>query len=468
MKGTILVVDDEKNQREIIADFLTDHGFSVILASDGREALDLYTRDHIDLIISDFRMKHTDGVTLLKQIKEINPTTGVILVSAYGTVETAVEAMKHGADDFLAKPVNLEQLLGFVTRALQKSALVRENDELKKRLRERFRFDGIIGESSGMQEALNIAGRAARSQATILIRGASGTGKGLLANAIHLVGDRSSGPFIEINCAALSRGVLESELFGHERGAFTGADKSRQGRFELAHGGTLFIDEIGDVPLDIQVKLLNVLQSGTYMRVGGEKIQRTNARIIAATHRNLEDMISQGLFRQDLYFRLNVVSIVIPPLHERKMDIPLLIERMIERFARENNKDIRGFSPAAMDCLLRYSYPGNVRELENVVMRAIILTRDQIIEPDDLPMNMRLCGPENGPGTGIDDVEIGPLKLPLMVEQLERKVIIKALKTTSGVQTKAATILGITERNLRYKMMKYKITIDSVITKSDF
>jgi DNA-binding NtrC family response regulator len=453
MRGRFLVVDDEENQREMIAGFLGKRGHDVVTASDGDGAVEIFRARVFDVVITDYRMKGTDGVEVLRAVKEINPTVGVILVSAYGTVETAVEAMKEGAEDFLVKPIDLEQLEAMLQRALSHQAVVRENLELRERLAERYRFDQIIGESGTMQEAMNLAARVAKSKATVLIRGESGTGKGLLANAIHLTSDRRERPFIETNCAALSPGVLESELFGHEKGAFTGADRMRVGRFEQADRGTLFIDEVGDLPLPVQVKLLNVIQEEAFRRVGGNETLKVDVRIIAATHQDLEVMLEEGRFRQDLYFRLNVVSIAIPPLRERRSDIPLLVEHFVAKHAERNRKKIDGVSPEALGSMMRYSFPGNVRELENALERAVVLSRGTRVELEDLPPSIRHCG---GLGAA-PELEVGKATLPEMVEALEKRAIVRALEQTGGVRTRAAELLGISERNLRYKMEKYGV-----------
>jgi len=452
MKGSILVVDDEEHQREMVSGFLRRKGHRVAACSDGDSAVELVRNTSFDLIVTDYRMKGTDGLDLLKAVKNINPTIAVILISAYGTVETAVDAMKEGAVDFLVKPIDLEQLEALTQRALLHRAVVQENQELRKRLAERYRFDQIIGESGTMQEAVNLAARVAGSMATVLIRGESGTGKGLLANAIHLASDRAAKPFLTINCAALSPGVLESELFGHEKGAFTGADRMRIGRFEQADGGTLFIDEVGDLPLPVQVKLLNVIQERTFQRVGGNASIAADVRIIAATHQDLESMLEEGRFRQDLYFRLNVVSIVIPPLRDRRSDIPLLIEHFVRKHAQKNGKVMDGVSPQALDTLVRYAYPGNVRELENGLERAVVLSRGSLIEPEDLPPSIR-----HGGSVIKQEMEVGTVSLPEMVEGLEKRAIIQALEKTGGVRTRAAELLGISERNLRYKMERYHV-----------
>ncbi len=453
MRGRILVVDDEENQREMVSGFLRKRGHKVEAAADGDRAAEVARDRAFDVVVTDFRMKGRNGVAVLREVKEVDPTVGVILISAYGTVETAVEAMKEGAEDFLVKPINLDQLEALVQRSLSHRAVVRENRELRERLEERYRFDGIIGESGTFQEAVNLAARVAKSKATVLIRGESGTGKGLLANTIHLAGDRGEGPFLEINCAALSPGVLESELFGHEKGAFTGADRMRIGRFEQADGGTLFIDEVGDVPLPVQVKLLNVIQEESFQRVGGNERIGVDVRIIAATHQDLEAMLEQGRFRQDLYFRLNVVSIAIPPLRDRASDIPRLVEHFVEKHAVRNGKKVDGVSREALDCIMRYPYPGNVRELENALERAVVLCRGNSIEPEDLPPSIRNCGPAV-PGR---ELILGKATLPQMVEDLERRAVVRALEETGGVRTRAAELLGISERNLRYKMEKYRV-----------
>ena len=454
MRGNLLVVDDEENQREMVSGFLRRRGHKVATAGDGDRAVEAVRDKVYDVVVTDYRMKGTDGVGVLKAVKKINPTVGVILISAYGTVETAVEAMKEGAEDFLVKPINLEQLDALIQRALSHQAVVRENRELRERLAERYRFDQIVGESGTLQEAMNLAARVARSKATVLVRGESGTGKGLLANAIHLASDRAEGPFVEINCAALSPGVLESELFGHEKGAFTGADRTRIGRFEQADGGTLFVDEVGDVPLPVQVKLLNVIQEEALQRVGGNETVKVDVRILAATHQDLESMLEEGRFRQDLYFRLNVVSISIPPLRDRRSDIPLLVEHFVKKHAAKNERKIDGLSQEALDCIIRYPYPGNVRELENALERAVVLSRGRLVEKEDLPPSIRHCGP-SVPGR---DTGWGKATLPEMVEDLERRAIIRALEETGGVRTRAAERLGISERNLRYKMEKYRVT----------
>ena len=449
----IIVVEDEPSILSVLSTLLRSEGYEVEPTLGGDKATEKLKGDSFDLMISDIRMSPVDGMELLRYARKQAAGMAVIMVTAYGSVETAVEAMKEGAEDFLVKPINLEQLEALILRALSHQAVVRENRELRERLEERYRFDQIIGESGTFQEAMNLAARVAKSKAAVLIRGESGTGKGLLANAIHLTSDRAEGPFLEVNCAALSPGVLESELFGHEKGAFTGADRTRVGRFEQADGGTLFIDEVGDIPLPVQVKLLNVIQEEAFQRVGGNATVNVDVRIIAATHQDLEVMLEEGRFRQDLYFRLNVVSIAIPRLRDRTSDIPLLVEHFVGKHAERNGKQIDGVSREALDCIIRYPYPGNVRELENALERAVVLCRGTRIEVEDLPPSIRNCGPAV-PGR---ELEFGKATLPQMVEDLERRVIIRALEETGGVRTRAADLLGISERNLRYKMEKYQV-----------
>jgi len=366
-------------------------------------------------------------------------------MTAYGTIETAVAAIKGGAADYLTKPVNLDELLHRIAQVRERQRLIMENRELREALQERHRVEGIIGESGRMQEVLSLVRRVAGSDATILIQGESGTGKELIARAIHYASPRAGAPLVSVNCAALPETLLESELFGHEKGAFTGAVAARKGRFELADGGSLFLDEIGDLPLHLQVKLLRVLQEREFERVGSSRPVAVNVRLLAATHRDLEALVRAGRFRDDLYYRINVVSISLPPLRERREDIPLLLDHFVEKFSRRNGKRIGGLTREAREALLRYDYPGNVRELENLVERAVILTRDEVIGLEDLPLGVKEREGETS----------GETSLTVLVEGLERRMIREALARADGVQTQAAEILGISERVLRYKLKKY-------------
>ena len=386
------------------------------------------------------------GLDLLKAVHAINPETPVILITAFGTIETAVESLKQGATDYLTKPVHLEDLLHRIRLVSDRHRILTENRELREALRDRHRIEGIIGESGPMLEVISLVRRAAPSEATVLIRGESGTGKELIAKAIHFASPRASGPLVKVNCAALPESLLESELFGHEKGAFTGAVTSRQGRFELANGGTIFLDEIGDLPLHLQAKLLRVLQEREYEKVGSSRPVKVNVRILAASHRPLEELLKAGQFREDLYYRLNVVTILLPPLRERRSDLTLLIDHFLERFAAKNHKVIQGLTREARDTLLRYDYPGNVRELENIVERAVVLTRDDVIGGGDLPLMVqepKMVDPD------------GEISLTVAVEALERRMIREALARSDGVQTRAAELLGMSERALRYKLTKY-------------
>ena len=442
----ILLVDDEPVQREMIEGYLKRQGFKVLAAESAERALDLFRQEAFDLVLTDQKMAKMSGLELLQAVHAINPETPVILVTAFGTIEAAVAALKQGAIDYLTKPLNLDELLHRIRLVSERYRILNENRELREALQERHRIEGIIGESGPMLEVLSLVRRVASSEATVLIRGESGTGKELIAKAIHFGSPRASGPLVKVNCAALPEALLESELFGHEKGAFTGAISSRQGRFELANGGTIFLDEIGDLPLPLQAKLLRVLQEREYEKVGSSRPVAVNVRILAASHRALEDLIKAGQLREDLYYRLNVVTILIPALRERRSDITLLMDHFLRRYAEKNGKTIRGLTPDARDILLRYDYPGNVRELENIIERAVVLTRDDVIGSDDLPLT-------------VQESEIverdGEANLTAAVEALERRMIKDALARSDGVQTRAAELLGISERALRYKLIKY-------------
>jgi DNA-binding NtrC family response regulator len=441
-----LVVDDEPVQLEMISGFLRKQGFEVIAADSAEKALELFRQDAFDLILTDQKMANLSGLELLQAVHAINPETPVILVTAFGSVEAAVAALKQGAVDYLTKPLNLDELLYRIRQVCDRARILSENRELREALQDRHRIEGIIGESGPMLEVLSMVRRAAPSEATVLIRGESGTGKELIAKAIHFGSARAHGPLVKVNCAALPENLLESELFGHEKGAFTGAITSRQGRFEMAHGGTIFLDEIGDLPLHLQAKLLRVLQEREYEKVGSSRPVKVNVRILAASHRPLEALLKAGQLREDLYYRLNVVTILIPPLRERRSDVSLLIDHFLRRYAEKNGKTIRGLTPAGRDVLLRYDYPGNVRELENIIERAVVLARDDVIGSGDLPLTVQ--EPEIADGER-------EAHLTAAVEALERRMIRDAMARSEGVQTHAAELLGISARGLRYKLIKY-------------
>ncbi len=450
MSNKILIVDDEKSQRELLGGYLKKRGHAIHTAQHGQEALEILRQQAIDLVLTDMRMPELDGAELLKQIKALNPNIDVIMMTAYGSIEDATEAMKNGAVDYITKPVDLEQLDLTISRALEHKQLVSENKRLRQLVNERLSFEGIISTSPTMEQALNIAARVAPSPATVLITGESGTGKELVAKAIHYASNRRDQPFVAVNMAALSDNLVESELFGHEKGAFTGAQQQRQGRFETANHGTLFIDEVGDIPLNTQVKLLRVLQEQQIERIGSSTPFPINVRVLAATNQPLEERVKNGLFRQDLYYRLNVVKIHLPPLRQRREDIPVLADHFIRRYADQNQKQINGFSREAMDRLMKYDYPGNVRELENIIEQVVVLSRDEIIQVNDLPLNV-----QNTFQTDNHSLSNGTFKE--RVEAFEKKLISEALRKANGIQTRAADLLGMSERHLRYKLKKYNI-----------
>jgi DNA-binding NtrC family response regulator len=449
----LLIVEDEKPQREMLEGFLRRQGFSVSSVDGGEKALDAARREHFDLVLLDYKMPGMDGLQTLREMKKINPELAVVMMTAYGTVETAVQAMKEGAADYLAKPIDLEELLLLIEKVSDKILLQRENRELKERLQERYRFDQIVYASGKMEEVINLTGRVAESEATVLIRGESGTGKELIANAIHYSSPRANRPFIKVNCTALPENLLESELFGHERGAFTGAIQRRVGRFEQANTGTIFLDEIGDLSPSIQMKLLRFLQEKEFQRLGSNQTIKTDVRVMAATSRDLEEGLRRGIFREDLYYRLNVITIFLPPLRERREDIPLLIDHFLQKYCQKNRRSIPKVSKEARDLLLKYTYPGNVRELENIIERSVVISRGDIITIRDLPFQVREGLEEaalglEGKGQSLNDALSG----------MERDLLVKALDEQGGVQTKAARSLGISERVLRYKMKKYGLS----------
>jgi two-component system NtrC family response regulator len=444
----VLVVDDEPAQRELVAGFLRKHGFDVVEAGSGRDAVARFKQEPFDLVLTDQRMPDLSGLEVLEAVRSTSPETAVVIITAYGTIETAVSAVKAGAADYLTKPLNLDDLLHRVHRVRERQHLVAENRELREALAERHRVEGIIGDSGRMQEVLSLVRRVAPSDATVLIRGESGTGKELIARALHYASPRAAGPLVKVNCAALAESLLEAELFGHEKGAFTGAVASRKGRFELADGGSIFLDEIGDLPPHLQVKLLRVLQEREFERVGSSRPIKVDVRLLAATHRNLEALVREGRFREDLYYRINVVTIALPPLRERREDLPPLIEHFLRVFAGKNGKTVRGLTREAREALLRYDYPGNIRELENLMERAVVLTRDDVIGVEDLPLALEAPAPTSGEDAG----------LIAAVEGLERRMIREALAEADGTQTRAAELLGISERVLRYKLKKYGLS----------
>ncbi len=442
----VAVVEDEPIQRTMLVASLGEAGWVVTGFSSAEEFLARLEGEGFDVVITDLRLPRMDGVELLRQARRIDPELPFIVVTAYASVETAVQAVKAGAYGYLRKPVDVEELHVMVHRAAAERRIREENRSLREQLKERYSITGIIGNSPRMQEVFSLIARVSASTATVLITGESGTGKELVARAIHLHSQRASGPFVAVNCAALPEMLLEAELFGHERGAFTGALTTRIGRFEAADGGTLFLDEIGDVSLGTQAKLLRFLQERTFERLGSNRQISTDVRIIAATNKDLEALMRQGSFREDLYWRLNVVTISLPPLRERKEDLAALIEHFVDHYARLNRKQISGFSREFFQALFRYDFPGNVRELEHLVERAVVLTRGPMLTLEDLPPYVG--GPVRTPDTSTG-------RLRDVLQSVERSLIQRALEDAGFVQTAAAQRLGISERMLRYKMKKY-------------
>jgi DNA-binding NtrC family response regulator len=449
----ILIMDDEASERDRIADYLTQKKYDVLAVASVQEAMDAVKRERFDAFVTDCNIPGVDALRTSDEARRINPDMAVIIMTAYGTIETAVKAIKAGAYDYLPKPIDLEQLVMLIERISERRDLIQENTELKELLIDRYKFDEIVSTSHAMEEVLNMAGRVAASSATVLLRGESGTGKELLAKAIHYHSPRANAPLIKVNCAALPETLLESELFGHEKGAFTGATARRTGRFEAADRGTLFLDEIGELTPGMQVKLLRVLQEREFERIGGNETIKVDVRVIAATNRDIEKALKAGAFREDLYYRLNVVSVVIPPLRDRKEDIPGFLDFFIKKYSGENKKSITGISAETRDLLMRYTYPGNVRELENIIERAVVLSKKGIITTADLPIHIRTATSEGS--TSVQKLK-GSLNETL--DTVERGIILEALKETGGIQTRAAEKLGISERVLRYKLKKYTIT----------
>jgi DNA-binding NtrC family response regulator len=447
----ILIIDDEQTQREVLTGYLKKKGYHILSADAGDEGIKLIKQNTVDIVLSDFKMPDKTGLEVLEEVKNINPEISFVIITAYSTVEDAVKAMRLGAYDYISKPVDLDELDLMIEKIIENRNLKSEIKNLKSQLQEKHRITSIISHSPKMEEVLSIASRAAESSASILITGENGTGKEVLAKAVHYISHRKDGPFVAVNIPALSENLLESELFGHEKGSFTGADRMRKGRFEIAGGGTIFLDEIGDIPPTMQVKLLRVLQEREIERVGGTEKIPVDVRIISATNRNLEQKIQEGTFREDLYYRLNIVTISIPPMRERKEDIAPLIEFFIKKYSEQNDKTGMDISKEAVDMLFKYNFPGNVRELENIIERAVVLSRSKTITVNDLPMNVKGFKQET------TSVEPDDETLNDRIEALEKSMIYDALTKMNGNQTQAGKLLGITERNLRYKMKKYGI-----------
>jgi len=458
MKGKILIVDDDKAHLAMLETLLKSLSQSTECVTDGEDAIREARENPYDVILMDVRMANVSGMEALREIKAFNPSIPIIIMTAYSSVDKAVEAMRLGADDYLTKPLNFEELKLSIERVTKHLQLSLENKELKEQLFSESSFSGIIGSSPAMLEVINTVKIAAPTDATILISGESGTGKELFAKAIHKNSNRKQNRLVSVNCAALNETLLESELFGHEKGAFTGAEKRRDGLFLAADKGTIFLDEIGEIPLSMQVKLLRTIQEREIQRVGSDKTIHIDVRIIVATNRSLEEEVKTGHFREDLFYRLNVINITVPPLRDRTDDVPLLAQRFLNKYTDENNKLIKGFTPMAMDALTKYSWPGNVRELENVIERAIILCMGQYISEKDLPPNIL---EDYEPEDSIQSQLSGGSK---SLEDIEKIALVETLKQTKGNKTEAAKILNITRTTLRNKLKKHNLDLEKIFS----
>jgi two-component system NtrC family response regulator len=459
---TILIVDDEKNYPLVLSAVLQEEGYETLTAFSGLEALDILDHSDVDLVLTDMKMPKMDGIELLEKVKGKDAELPVIMLTAHGTVEKAVEAMQKGAYHYILKPFDNEQLILYVNRAMAMYRLAKENRELRNAVASRYSFGNVIGKSKPMQDVFDTIRKVAPSTATVLIEGASGTGKELVAKSIHFNSPRRNQPFVAVNCSALAETLLESELFGHEKGAFTGAIAMKKGRFELADGGTLFLDEIGELSPSLQVKLLRVLQEKTFERVGGMRLISVKIRLIAATNKSLKEEIGRGRFREDLFYRLNVVHLVLPPLKERLEDIRPLASHFIEKYADEHqsSKPVTHISRDVERLFFEYNWPGNVRELENVIERAMVMCSGQIITLEDLPKDFR----KNASKSAALRMEGIPVKATLYetLAYVEKQIIIKALQQTNFIQSHAADLLGIGKSGLNQKIKKYGIHIPEV------
>jgi DNA-binding NtrC family response regulator len=442
---SILIVEDEETQRTLLEGLLNKEGYKATGAGDGKTALQLVKNDTFEIVLLDYKLPDMDGLSILEKIKELNPEIEVIMITAFGSVENAVTALKAGAFEYLTKPIDLDDLLFKIRKVEERLHLIHENMILKEALKDRNKSESIVYASERMHEIMSLIVRVAKTDSTCMVQGESGVGKEIVANLVHELSERKNEPLVKVNCSAIPDTLLESELFGYERGAFTGAYQRKIGRFEIANKGTIFLDEIGDVPLFLQPKLLRVLQEREIERLGGLHPIKVDVRIVAATNKNLEDEVKHGRFREDLYYRLNIVRIEIPPLRERKEDIPLLLDFFLKKFNERHKKSIRGFSREARDALIKYDYPGNVRELENIVERATVLARSEYLTRSDLSL---FSGGELPATDG---------SMRQMVEGMEKRMITEALVSSNWVQTKAAESVGISERMLRYKMRKLGI-----------
>lgn len=444
--GRVLVVDDEANARSALAELLEDAGYMVSTAEDGRAGLIQMEQFDPDVVLTDLKMPGLDGLSLIEQGRERVPHATFIVMTAFATIDTAVRAIKLGAESYLTKPLELEAVQALVDRGVQRSFLSREAENLRARVDERFQFDSILGEHPSMQQLMKNVAQVAQSRATVLIHGETGTGKELIAAAIHQNSSRRNRPFVRLNCASLSETLLESELFGHERGSFTGAVGRREGRFRQADGGTLFLDEVSEIPMPVQVKLLRFLQEREFERVGGNETLKVDVRVVAATNRDLKERVDRGDFREDLYYRLKVVQLDVPPLRVRRSDIPLLAQSFLAAYAAENERAVGGFTQRALQQLMVYSWPGNVRELENAIERAVVMCAGDLVDIGDLP---------SFASSNADDGSVLALIPGITMAELERMAILRTLDAVDGSTARAAEILGISQRKIQYRVKEW-------------
>lgn len=457
MKPRILVVDDEESIREFLEIMLKKEGFEVSLAEDGAKAKDMIQKKSYDMVISDLQMPNMNGIELLKFVKDTASDTVFMMITAFGTTETAVEAMKMGAYDYITKPFKIDEVRMNINNALKSRNLEVENRSLKKELVKEYSFQNIIGNSAAMHSIYDLIKRVSQAPTNILVTGESGTGKEVVAKAIHYNGPLKDRPFVTINCGAIPENLMESEMFGHKKGSFTGAISDKSGLFEVADGGSLFLDEVGELPLTIQVKLLRAIQERVIRRVGATEDMKVDVRIIAATNRNLEEMVQKGGFRQDLFYRLNVINIKTPPLRDRKEDIPILAQHFLKKYNDKLSKNIGGISVEAMEVLKKYDYPGNVRELENMIERTVALEAGQTILPESLPPMVNTSNGRKMASSHEIEVTNDGVDLDKVMGQIEKELLIKAIHTAGGVKKKAAKLLNITFRSMRYRVEKYNL-----------
>ena len=440
----ILLIEDEETASRMLKNFLEKKGYEVLVEKEGRGGIEAFRRYPVDIVLLDWKLPDMNGDQVFDAIREIDPSVPVIFITAYGMVEKAVEVLRKGAFHYITKPLELDELFHVIKQAEEKINLRREVEVLKERLRERYSFENFIAHSEQMQQVLALAMRVAASDSTVLLTGESGTGKEMLANIIHQASKRSSGPFVPVNLAALPETLIEAELFGAEKGAYTGATTTRIGKFEAASGGTIFLDEVGEIPPAVQVKLLRVIQEKEIQRIGSNKVIKVDVRIIAATNKDLWQLVQEGRFREDLYYRLNVIQINLPPLRERKEDIPYLVDFFIKKYAEREGKQIKGITREALNALMKYNFPGNIRELENIIERAVVLARSDFITLDELPVHLTRQAYE-------EEIHAG-LSLPERLRRIERQMILEALQRNNFNQLRTAKELGISESTLRYRM----------------